>query len=265
MWCPTCQQDVPAIAAAKGDGFTCPRCGIAADTASVQPGGADDEQQIDAGIDLAAADLANATRPFDFGHEKLDADLERTDRLLRRPPIWAANKTVAAPGAGLPTGIEQSNPQVAPNPQVTTRQQTVVQTPTRQFTAPIAWLLVAVGQGVFSCGAALLVWSHVLGRPDIWEIGLVLTPGGLFAITLGLLLRLERVWSFQRAACERLIEVDREISELNKTTELLSTRPANPSQAFYSHLAHGASPHMLVSDLQGQLDLLAQRLAAERK
>lgn len=265
MWCQTCQQDVPAVAAAKGDGFTCPRCGMTADTASVRPGGTANDEQIDAGIDLAAADLAGATQPFEFGHEKLDADLERTDRLLRRPPIWATGETVASTGAGMPTGFERSNPQTASNPTVTTRQPTEAQKPARQFTAPFAWLLVAVGQGVFSCGAALLVWSHVLGRPDIWEIGLVLTPGGLFAITLGLLLRLERVWSFQRAACERLIEVDREITELNKTTELLSTRPANPSQAFYSHLAHGASPHMLVSDLQGQLDLLAQRMAAERK
>jgi hypothetical protein len=66
-----------------------------------------------------------------------------------------------------------------------------------------------------------------------------------------------------------VIEIDRKLRELEQTTRLLSTqvsrRAASPSETFYTHLAHGATPHMLVSDIQGQLDLLAQRLAAERR
>jgi hypothetical protein len=108
----------------------------------------------------------------------------------------------------------------------------------------------------------------MLARPDLWQLGWAIAPGGLFAMVIGLLLRLERVWTYQRATCERVTEMDRKLRELEQTTRLLSTqvsrRAASPSQTFYTHLAHGATPHMLVSDIQGQLDLLAQRLAAER-
>ena len=139
----------------------------------------------------------------------------------------------------------------------------------RRISAPFGWLLVAIGQGTLSCGVALLVWSHLLARPDLWQLGWAIAPGGLFAMVIGLLLRLESVWTYQRATCERVSEMDRKLRELEQTTQLLSTqvsrRAASPSQTFYTHLAHGATPHMLVSDIQGQLDLLAQRLAAERK
>jgi len=41
---------------------------------------------------------------------------------------------------------------------------------------------------------------------------------------------------------------------------MLGTSHASPGAAFYSHLVEGASPQILLSDLKGQLDLLAVKL-----
>jgi len=54
--------------------------------------------------------------------------------------------------------------------------------------------------------------------------------------------------------------VDEQLHELKTTTTLLGTGNNSPSGAFYSHLVGGAGPQLLLSDLKGQLDLLALKI-----
>jgi hypothetical protein len=48
-------------------------------------------------------------------------------------------------------------------------------------------------------------------------------------------------------------------------TTLLTTTKNASAQSFYAHMAEGASPQLLLADLKGQLDLLAQQMASQKK
>jgi hypothetical protein len=58
-----------------------------------------------------------------------------------------------------------------------------------------------------------------------------------------------------------LEEVDESLDDLKRNTALLGLTHSPASQAFYAHMAQGASPTILLTDLKGQIDLLAQRMA----
>jgi hypothetical protein len=60
-----------------------------------------------------------------------------------------------------------------------------------------------------------------------------------------------------------LQEIDHDISELKRTA--MSLASTSPSQTFYRHMAEGASPQILVSDLKGQLDLLTSRMLQDAR
>jgi hypothetical protein len=61
-----------------------------------------------------------------------------------------------------------------------------------------------------------------------------------------------------------LEDVNQRIEDLNRSAALWTTNASPPATAFYHHLAHGASPHILLADLKGQMDLLAHRTALSR-
>lgn len=124
------------------------------------------------------------------------------------------------------------------------------------------WLATSIGLMAFACGSVLLGWSLHMERADLWNLGLPITLGGQFLLILGLLLHLERVWQTNQQTAVLLSEVDQRLSKLQQSTSLLSTS-ASSSQAFYAHLSSGASPRMLLTDLKGQLDLLAMKLSSE--
>jgi len=111
------------------------------------------------------------------------------------------------------------------------------------------------------CGGILLGWWAVTGRGELWSIGLPILFGGQVALVLGLLMQLERLWRDSRSAAAKLENVDRQIHQLNTTTSLIGSGSHSPGGAFYSHLAGGANPDLLLSDLKGQLDLLAMKLS----
>jgi hypothetical protein len=63
----------------------------------------------------------------------------------------------------------------------------------------------------------------------------------------------------------KLDQVDSQLDELRTVTRLLGSAHHSPAGAFYSHLADGAGPGLLLTDLKSQLDLLAMKLAEPRE
>jgi hypothetical protein len=45
----------------------------------------------------------------------------------------------------------------------------------------------------------------------------------------------------------------------------MSSTHSTHGQSFYAHMAEGASPHLLLADVKGQLDVIAMRLAQTRR
>ena len=84
---------------------------------------------------------------------------------------------------------------------------------------------------------------------------------GQAGLVLGLVLQLDGLWHSSRRTADVLSELDGELKDVRQATSLLSTTHSSGAQSFYFHLAEGASPQMLLADLKGQMDLLAQQMA----
>ena len=114
------------------------------------------------------------------------------------------------------------------------------------------------------CGGILLGWAKWEARPELWEMGLPIALCGQFGLMLGLIVQLDFLWRVNRHTATKLEEVGDQLHDLNQTAAMLGTTHTAPAQAFYTHLAEGANPHLLLADLKGQLDLLAMRMAERR-
>jgi hypothetical protein len=123
-----------------------------------------------------------------------------------------------------------------------------------------AWSVLSLGLAVFACGAVLLGWAVVAQREDLWPVGMPLAVIGQAGLLLGLILQLDGLWHSSRKTASALSQLDGELTRVRQATTLLSTSRSSAGQSFYAHLAEGASPHLLLCDLKGQLDLLAQQM-----
>lgn len=124
----------------------------------------------------------------------------------------------------------------------------------------LTWGALSLGTMAFVCGGILLGWSLSSGRQELWTIGLPIALGGQIALLVGLVLQLDRLWHNSRHAAAKLQHVDEQLHDLKAATTLLGTN-ASPGGAFYVHLANGAGPELLLSDLKAQLDLLALKMS----
>ncbi|MCE5301698.1 MAG: hypothetical protein LLF97_01155 [Planctomycetaceae bacterium] len=129
----------------------------------------------------------------------------------------------------------------------------------------LAWIALSAGAMGVVCGGVLLGWSMVAGRPELWTIGLPAAMIGQVALLIGLVLQIDRLWRDNRAAVQKLDNVDLQLHDLQNTTNLLSATQSPSSRAFYSHFAGGAGPQLLLTDLKGQLDLLAEKIADSQR
>ena len=133
----------------------------------------------------------------------------------------------------------------------------------RAFSGAFTWFAVALGTTSFACGGVLLIWSLATGRHELWNVGLPVAVVGQIALLVGLVLQIDRLWYDNRQAAAKLDDVDEQLHDLKTTTTLLSTSQGPASATFYSHLAGGAGPQLLLTDLKSQLDLLAMKIAQE--
>ena len=117
--------------------------------------------------------------------------------------------------------------------------------------------------GLLACmgGTAVLAWSVAEARGDVWNIGISAIVAGGIVFLLGLVLQLERIWHHSRFALHKLRQIDAHLVDLERTTATLGVTHGATSQTFYTHLAEGANPYLLLSDLKGQIDQLAISLA----
>jgi hypothetical protein len=125
----------------------------------------------------------------------------------------------------------------------------------------LTWTAILLGIAALLGGGISLGCSALGGRADYWNYGLPFVVGGQIVLLVGLVLQLDRLWRENRSAAAKLDEVDEELHDLKTTAALLGTAHGPSAGAFYAHYAGGANAQLLLTDLKGQLDLLAIKIA----
>jgi hypothetical protein len=260
MWCSHCQQDVPAVASRDGlNALHCVRCeSLLAGTASPA------HRPIPQGIEPLTTLPEQVTveqllqPPLPQEDWQLEAELRYVERLAQAwrdaPPCEPAPLPEEASALHRSDrGHTQSK--ITEPPEATSA---------KPRFANLAWTSLSLGVMTFVCGGVLLAWSAIGHRQELWSIGLPLTLFGQAGLILGLVLQLETLWQTNRATSQTLQSLDGELNELRHSTTLLTQSRSTPSQSFYLHLSEGASPHLLLADLKGQLDLLSEQMSKRR-
>lgn len=283
MWCSDCGQDVPGVASPSNPhDVVCARCGEsfsgstrATDTISTASVAQSTDQL--AKQETKVRDTLN--RPFlEFDDWGLDDDLAAAEEALRgfesgldqpapsSPPHFAANGA-AANGAAETVAATTMTPSPTPiyHFHPAHGQPTVPERPRQRKPSLLGWTLVTFGMVGFACGAVLTGWSLAAGRTDLWTMGVPTFLLGQAALLVGMIFQMEGLWKNNHQAQKSLDDLDQRLSHLNQSTKLIGTTQSGPSQAFHTHMAEGAHPHLLLSDLKGQLDLLTTQLASERR
>lgn len=240
----------------EAEKYCCPRCsrGLRAESSAMA---------ADADSDRGAAGSAGGLSgpPIDDGWE-LDQQLEHIERVLsaakvggrQSPPAERQEVVRLDPAHPVPAAYHL--PLAGKSARGKTRD-------SRESSAALAvltWTILSLGTTAFVCGGMLLGWSFVANRQELWNLGLPIALGGQIALLIGLVLQLDRLWSDSRHAAAKLDDVDQQLHELKTATTLLGTSHSSPASAFYSHMAYGASPQLLLADLKSQLDLLAVKI-----
>lgn len=264
MWCADCQQDVPAVVRAASEPLVCPRCQRALTSlATATPS--------DAGVELESFDVHEVDElapPIDWlAHEETQERLREIDRKLSTKYRFDG----ASPAI---TGMHHPRSQVPPATftstdlplRSVTRQAAAEPVEARRPTKTSWTLSLLLGAGVlsFCVGIGLLGWSAAFDLPELWQQAMTLTIGAEGLLILSLAWMATRLWRNGRKVNRQLHGVDQQLAEIEQTTNSLAGSQQPTSQHFYQHFGQVASPHMLVANLQGQVDLMSSRLASER-
>ena len=225
MWCDSCQR--ASGPASSADPTRCARCG-----------------KLLAEAVTGVKNITRLTLPEDDW--KLEADIRSVHRLvdnLRGKKRFDPHSSLAEPHRARAAPAERTSEHAA--------------APKSNLAA---WAILSIGLATFACGAVLLGWAYAAGREDLWPIGMPLTLVGQAGLILGLVLQLDGLWQSSRQTQQTLVTLDDELARVRQATTLLSTSHSGPAQSFYAHMAEGATPQLLLADLKGQLDLLAQQM-----
>jgi hypothetical protein len=267
MWCSTCQQDVPGLGSTSSSSNL--RCGKCGGKLVGQQGDPCDRPISNSPVTRATATENAALEkllrgaPLSDDDWALEAELRGVQRMLGSMKSHyglATSGLPLTPHAALAT-CHAALPSSSPDPRSL---QPPFNTPTPR-THSAAWTILSLGMAMFTCGAVLLGWSLFAQREDLWPVGMPLALMGQAGLILGLVLQLDGVWHTSRSTTAALQELDGELKNVRQATSLLSTSHSSGAQSFYLHLAEGASPHLLLADLKGQMDLLAQQMARQPK
>lgn len=257
MWCSDCQQDVPAVARSASESPVCPRCERPLQAASAC-------EPSDAGLALESFDQPkqdDLVSPIDWlEQERTRQRLREIDQKLNAaaPRPIVANERQHWSNLTAPPKLAAAEPLRS----VTRR---AVAEPTagerRSKTSWLLSLLLSAGVIAFAVGLGMLAWSAAFQLPQLWQSGMTLTIGAEGLLILSLTWMAARLWRNGRRVNRQLHGVDRQLAEIEHITGALAGSRASSSQHYYHHFSQGASPHLLMANLQGQVDQLAGRLS----
>lgn len=257
MWCKHCRQDTPCIRAASRHGMSCARCGAAYSREAEDGEARHDEgtHPAEVGLDL------DRNPPPGIGSSLDDWRLDDAVRSLqaRVDPLRSGRGRTAANQASRRPQWRLDAAHATPRAPHKPKRRIAAERPGRAPTFTNSALLL----GLAACvgGVAVLGWSVVESRGDLWNIGISSTVAGGVVFLLGLVLQLERIWHNSRFTVHKLRQIDAHLQDLEHTTASLGVTHGSAAQTFYSHLAEQAHPQLLLADLKGQIDLLAMNLA----
>jgi hypothetical protein len=258
MWCRACQQDVPGVSSPDDSAMRCARCRAIV----ASPPAAEDWPEPSLVPGDAETERSDPFRAAQWSAEwDFDEELAEADRMLRRAGVPRPKFLLRRAGEQCrPTAIERVD-LPPPVPKLKLR---FAPRPARNKNLPILPRLMAdLGVVGFLTGVTMLVWSFVVGQAPLWQCGLAVAMGGQVILVAGLVAQFDYFRRSHREADQNLSNVDKQLTELRQATTRLSNSPDDSGRSFYVHMAEGASPHILLADLKGQLDTLAQRLARD--
>ncbi len=256
------------ISAQQATRFVCARCHEP--LGGTTEGAEGDNSESQTGSAVASHDAPSS---FETWQWELDQELHDVRRLLEANAPRTARAGVASDKAGVipkphisaqhrdddwPNGKDEAlrvQHEIHPTHHRSARK------PPKPWSATLAWFVLSLGLMGLVCGGVLLGWSVVTARQELWQLGLPIAVGGQAVMLVGLLLLLERMWRDNHTASEKLDRVDNQIDDLRHTTTILGNTQGGGSRSFYTHMAEGAHPSLLLSDLKSQLDALAVKIS----
>lgn len=122
-------------------------------------------------------------------------------------------------------------------------------------------LLIVAGVIGFAGGAGLLLWAAAFQLPLPWQWGMSTTIAAEGMLILGLTWMAGRLWRNSRHLNQQLAGVDRQLHEMEHLAGSLAGSHLSSSQRYYDHFTQGASSHMLLANLRGQVEQLASRMS----
>ena len=263
MWCRECQQDVPAVARSAAGPLVCTRCETEFES-EIQ---ADESAThlVDTGVALDGFDQGRLASPSSSPWETGEAEdrLRQIGRQLRtgyRHQIAQASKSapphVWGSAALAPLAQEQRLRSMRRKSKVEVGQDAQ---PT--LVSRLISLVLVLGVIGFVGGVVSLVWSAGFGLPKMWQWGMTATIAAEGTLIVGLTWMAVRLWHNGRQLNRQIDGVDRQLVELEQLAGSLAASGMSASQNYYSHFNRGASEHMLLANLRGQMDQLSTRLA----
>lgn len=275
MWCSTCQQDTPGVAHASTGRIVCSRCQQPIRGKKHVPRARVCDEGI--ALDECAAESPASVHEGAFRHDDWPARerMRSLARQLRRPHILANSAerggsrsifaerhrfepphdltptTAASPTSAIPDRLSPPTHDAGMRPQTSVSSQI------------FAWLCVLAGAVALVGGIGVVASSLATQDMQYWNLGLGLTLGGQGTLILGLVIVASRFWRHSRYAAGKLQDMHTRLVQVQQSAELLTTmRAGGGAPAFYAELARGSNPHVLLSNLKGQLDQLATRIGA---
>lgn len=264
MWCRQCQQDVPGK---PDDGkYACPRCGEELPRNVGRSGAASQSEPVFIPVtDPPPAydewDLEEQLRHIERVLRLNESEAQRqepedSDRWARvdpahgQSPAWHV-RPVKKRTANRSKERKKKTAALSQGPD----------RPTGSRASVLTWSILSLGSMGLACGGVLMGWSVVAGRPDLWSVGTPIVLVAQLVLLIGFIVQLDRLGDDNRSTSDKLEHFDQRLDELNTTTSLLGTSHTSPAASFYSHMAGGANPQLLLADLKSQLDLLALKIS----
>ena len=242
--------------------LACPRCGAFLDAAGAEHSEAY-SHPADTGVPLDSVqrqpDLAPPINPME--REQTHRHLRRIGRQLRTGYRHDPNFPAPSPR---PWGQEAlASLAGVEHLRVANRRSSrpVVDAATPTVASRLIGLLLVAGGIGFACGAGLLVWAAAFQLPQPWQWGMSATIAAEGLLILGLTWMAGRLWNNSRHLNQKLAGVDEQLHEIEHLAGSLAGNRMSSSQHFYDHFNQGASSHMMLANLRGQVDQLASRMS----